>query len=483
MKLSLKNKIFILVFIVIILGIVGILVHSARMVGNKSKYVYDITNSSILFYEDTNMIDTTDGGKIEEKWNGEYYYLSNNAESYTLGMHPVIYENNNDSVNILGTTYQVKNNGEITKINDLITIRDTSPYFYKLDDRLYLIVSNEIYTSDRTIYTKKYLLISLDKKGNASLLNDSINVRTINPVKLEFANYLFDIANEKLIIGDLEIDLKTVIGSSNEYVEKEEPETQYNYDEKELLDAYNELVNDFTKYAKNHDLITSANNQVTYNNVVINGNTSNDAASAENTTPLSKRVSLRGAIAYQSYIDVTYAVTDPENKYQAVYLLVTGEFNGVKTTEKIILDKYETKYRIYDLTPNSEYTISLGDIEIVTDDLEEKSLYDKIEDVINIRTSKIKYELKIEKISSGKVYFNYKMPTSYAFESCDIILYVNGIQNKMLSVNYSEMISNNGFSGSFELDNGTLYELRVENAVYSDKKQDVNISKKFALAI
>ena len=157
-----------------------------------------------------------------------------------------------------------------------------------------------------------------------------------------------------------------------------------------------------------------------------------------NKTEILKRVSLRGVVTSTAYIDVSYIVTDPENKYQAVYLLVTGNFDNNIRTQKIVLDKYDTKYRISGVAYNSEYTISLGYIEIVINE-DEKSLVDNIEDVINVRTKNIDYSLTIDKIALGKVYFTYKMSSNYAFKSADMALFVDDGEEVRIPINYNSM--------------------------------------------
>ena len=479
-KLNKKNKIFVSIFILIILAIILILIYAIKLSSSDNSEPYLVTNNVAVFASDTSLIDTSDGGKIEKKWNGEYYYSSSSNRSYSLGTNPVVYDRLNDILTVMGVSYQVQSNGNVTTNQNDVNIEDFSESsFYKLADRVYLVVSNEIYNNDKSIYANKYLIINIDKQGNASVYNDSINIKTVNPMLLNFGNYTFDIANEKLIVGSTTIDLKSIIGSTNEYVFQEKTETETVVDTNELTDSYNQLVNDFEQYTKNANLAISAASQVSSNNIVVNGNTSGDATS--NKTSINKRVSLRGTTSHSSYIDVSYIITDPENSYQAVYLLVTGEIEGQSTTQKIILDKYATTTRINYLTPNSEYTISLGYIEVITTD-GNKTLNDAIEDIINIRTTTVDYSLEIEKIANGSVYFNFKMTDEYAFESGKIVLYIDGVKEGEVSLNYDDMISTNGFSDKLSLKPGQIYELRIEDAIYNEKIVNYDISKKFTLS-
>ncbi len=485
-KLNGKNKFFVTVFILIILVIIGILIFAIRLSGHDTKTALPVTNNTAIFATDSNLIDTSDGGKIDSNWDGEYYYLSSKNRSYKLGKTPVVYDKASEVLNLLGINYQVLSDGSVIKNDDMITVNNfNTPNFYKLDDRVYLITCSEIYTLDKSIYTSKYLVVNIDKQGNASVYNDSINIKTVNPMSITFGQYTFDVANEKLIIGNNTIDLKQIIGSTNEYVFKEKEEVKPEYDEKELVDSYNDLVNDFSKYANNTNMIISANNKIVNNNTIVTNGISESIAEAArkalSKALITKRVSLRGCIASSSYIDVTYVVTDPENKYQAVYLLVTGNINGKLTTEKIMIDKYQSTARISDLEPSSEYTISLGYIEVVKNE-QEKTLQDNIEDIVNVRTTKVDYKLNIEKISSGYVYFNFKMFDSFALESGKVALYIDNVKQDEVVINTLEMLSDKGFSSRFKIGSGKLYELRVEDAVYNEKNIDIKINKKFTLS-
>ncbi|MBR3209964.1 MAG: hypothetical protein IKF82_06860 [Bacilli bacterium] len=483
-KLSIKNKFLIGMFIVIVLVIILILLYSVKLVGTRSNEVYQVNNNTVLFASDSNLIDTKGGGKVEKNWDNVYRYVSDDNTTYDLGTSPIIYDSVKEKITVFGEKYQILKDGSVLKNSEQGEIELTSKsMFYKLDDRVYLIVSQEIYTADKSVYANKYLLVYVDKQGNASLLNDSINLKTINPMNLIFDNYTFDIALERLIVNDVSIDLKSIIGSTNEYVVPEKVEEKFNFDEKELLESYNKLVGDFNQYAKNNNLSLASNNQVSNNQVIVNGNaSSSNGNSTVNKTNITKRVSLRGAITNTSYIDVTYVVVDPEDKYQAVYLLVTGNVNDTMTTEKIILDKYQSTYRITGLSPNNEYTISLGYIEVVENENNgKKELVDNIEDIINVRTQKISYNLEIKKISGGYVYFNFKMPSIYAFEQAEIALYINGERSSSVPINYNEMISDKGFDSRLRLEYNGIYELKVENIKYNGHSETHDIGKKFIL--
>ena len=488
MGLNFKNKLYIFIFSLIIIAIVAILVIAAKM-SNKDKTItkYVVSTNSVVFNQDTDLVDTSTGGSIEKKWDQDYYFVSNNEESTNLGKNTIIYEKATEVIKVYGGSYKVSNsgnviiNGDLTEINEL---KKTS--FYKILDRVYLIVSPEIYTEDKSIYANKYLIVYIDKQGNASVLNDMVNIKTINPMSLVFDNYTFDIANEKLIVDNKTIDLKLINGSTNEYDPNKNIQTAEYDDLKNLAGAYNKLVNDFNQYTKNNNLVVSANNQaiVTNNNYIIKQASKTASTQAvkkvENKTQIAKRVSLRGAIASTTYIDVTYVVTDPEEKYQAVYLLVSGYIDEEMTTEKIILDKYNTGYRITGLAPKNEYSISLGYIEIITDSDNNKDLSDNIEDVINVRTTKGKAKITLDKISSGKISFNFKMYDDYAFDGGKLVMYADNQEIDRVSVDKAKSLSSDGFNTKLSInETASVYMIKLENTRFGNKEVDSGIYRKF----
>ena len=236
-KLSNKNKIYLFLFTIIVIGIIALMIYAIKLSSNKTREVYSICTNSVIFDSETNLIDTSLGGQIATNWSSDYFYNSQDGKSYELGKVSVVYEKATEEINIFGTNYLVSTVGDIVENNNKTNINNLNTNnFYKLKDRTYLIISNEIYDAEKTIFAKKYLMVYIDKQGNASILNDSINLKTINPIVLNFGEYKFDVANEKLIIGNQEIDLKLINGSTNEYVPvSDKPKTE-DVDMKELLE-------------------------------------------------------------------------------------------------------------------------------------------------------------------------------------------------------------------------------------------------------
>ncbi len=485
-KLNGRNKIFIVVFSAIVIVMVVILILSVSIAQKNGSTVYEVSSNSVVFDSETNLIDTSKGGSIKKRWDGSYYYMDTQELSYELGEIPIIYEKAKEKIEIFGQNYLVKEDGSILEGEEFTEITNyQETQFYKIADREYLIVAPEIYNDDKSIYASKYLIVYIDKKGNASLLNDSISVNTINPMKLTFDKYTFDIANEKLLLNNKTIDLKQIIGSTNEYVKKEEHmNDDVELDYENLADQYNELINSFEQYIEETTQFIDAANTIFANanfnvtNSIVNG-TTNSGSTTTNLTNITKMVSLRGAVANSTHIDVTYAVSDVGDQYQVVYLLVTGIIDGEEMTEKILLDKYGSTYRIPKLSPRHEYTISLGYIERVKDLAGDWILQDQVEDVINVRTTKPDLQITVDKISKGYVYFTFKMKEQYALEGGSIVLYANEKYADRVNIKPIEALSAKGFSSKLKIKEGNVLELRLEDVIYNKDLVDVNVSVTF----
>ena len=220
------------------------------------------------------------------------------------------------------------------------------------------------------------------------------------------------------------------------------------------------------------------NTQAGQNGNVNNGGTVGQGggiiSSDKNKTPLAKSVSLRGAIATSSYIDIEYAVQDPENKYQTVYAFI----EAVGYENMIALDKNATTYRLKDLEPNTEYKITLGYKQITADN----EIEDQIEDVLSVRTTRLNAKLDITKVLAGKqkVYFNLKLDQNYAFDYAKVALYVDGMKESDIVVNLTEAAKADGWSNVLAFENyGSEIVLQVEGTSHDGAPVKTNIQAKY----
>lgn len=485
-SLAAGNKKRFAIFAIIIIIIIILLITCLRLALNHEVEEYRIESNVTLYDSEYEPLQPEEAGTITKKWDGNYYLtLDNTNETYKLNPEVVSYNGNNSQVTLYGDVFKVLLDGQVEKYSKDTTIRNTSEdAFYKIADRQYLMISNSIKNESGSISTSKYLYIIIDKSGNTLLLNNQIYAKTINPIVLSTSSYRFDIANEKLIVGNEEINLKDIIGSTNEYVEKEE---EKDMDWQNLIPEYNggtsENGSDNSGNGQNADgsVINNQGGAQSGTNAGTSGNAGNggdtiinNSNSSTNQTPLSKSVSLRGAIATSSYIDIEYAVSDPENRYQTVYAFV--EAVGYENT--IALDKNTTTYRLTDLEPNTEYKITLGYKEIT----EDNEIVDNIEDVLSVRTTKINASLDVTRVSTGskKVYFNLKLDQNYAFDYAKIALYVDGVKESDMDVNLTEAVKSAGWSNVLSYENyGSEITLQLEGTSHDGSVVETNIQAKY----
>lgn len=480
--LAAGNKKRFAIFAIIIIIIIILLVTCLRLALKHETEEYRIESNVTLYDSEYEPLQPEEAGTITKKWDGNYYLtLDNTDETYKLNSEVVSFNETNSQVTLYGEVFKVLLDGQVEKYSKDTTIKNTSEdAFYKISDREYLMIGNSIKNESGSITTSKYLYIIIDKSGNTLLLNNQIYARTINPIVLYTNSYEFDIANEKLIVGNDEIDLKKIIGSSNEYVEKEE---ENDIDWQNLIpnvevpsadDESDDSQNSGDSVTNNQDGVQSGTNSGTSNSGSSESNDTVINNTEINKTPLSKSVSLRGAIATSSYIDIEYAVSDPENKYQTVYAFI--EATGYENT--IALDKNTTTYRLTDLEPNTEYKITLGYKEIT----EDNEIVDNIEDVLSVRTSKINASLDVTRVSTGskKVYFNLKLDQNYAFDFAKIALYVDGIKESDMDVNLTEAVKTDGWSNVLTYENyGSEITIMLEGTSHDGSAVETNIQAKY----
>lgn len=432
-----KNGLLFAVFILIILIIVSILVISVHNTRQNDIEEYKISLNSSIYDKNYSYISLDNDAILKKEWDGNYYLYSNDKSSkYELGTEVVLYDKAKKQVNIYGTVYQVYSNGDISKKTKKTSISKLDEFqFFKLNDRKYLVVGNSITGND--FNTNNYLIVSIDKGGNALLLNNDVNIKTIHPLILSVGNNKFDIANEKLLIGDETIDLKKINGSTNEYVVEEEPEPNDNSKSDNNSNSNNNNTNNVT------------NNTNVYNDIIrqiinISGLITNDK---DNNLNLYKNVTLRNVTPRASYIDIAYSVIDPEDKYLSVFLTLSTSDDQNKI-EKYYLNKQSNSYRISGLEPNKQYEVSIRY-------LSRDSIGETIADSVIVTTNTDPTEVRIIEINENVFTYKVKMYNEYEFEKAYVAL-TNCNANKISEqkeINIDGALSQDGDVGTLTLDN------------------------------
>lgn len=426
-----KNVKSYLLLAIVVIAVIGIFSYFIYIFTKYDKTEYEVITGSVIYDSNQEYIKVNGEAYITQKIDRNYYLyeeVDGETRKFKLGKNAVLYREGDMYLYIYGPAYQVLTTGDVEAIAGETKVTKTSPTkFFKLDDRKYVMVDTTI-RSDNTdlLDTNDYVIIHLDKQGNPSFSNHLVNFKTISQVVITASAFSFDIAHEKLVYEDTEIDLKNVIGSTNEYKDPEEEEIDLT-DEK--LDAVQNnikenadtIVGYYDAYFK--DVIKSVNNLtqsvIGANNNAILGLNKNDVY-----YDFVKWLVLKSVTPKVASIEVGYSVFDPSDDYQVVHLVVTDPYgNSVKHT----LNKNDITYTIRNLQPNTSYTIALTYFKVGASE-------EVVEDTIIVTTRPAGYSLQVKKISSEIVrdeydtmdltqytlHYEMTIDTSYKFTQANI---------------------------------------------------------------
>ena len=455
-----NNKMKIAIGIVVVLLIVIVIVFSLfiKKSIDLDKIEYIVSNASVLFDSDNNMITTTNDGIIKVKWGGNYY-LKYNDKNYNLGDHSVVYHPGSGNISLYGTFYEVTSDSEINVIEDENVIQSSvRSRFFKIADRKYLIVDRTIESSDAKFVTSNYLLVYLDKLGNATLLNDKVSVKTITPTVLKTSSYTFDIANEKINFGKEDIDLKEIIGSTNNY-----DKDKYDLNPKDTTDddesngtgsgsgTGNGSGNGTGNGSGNGNVIGdgTGNNNVNsgttlgsstgYNNNYSSGVSDSAVSEIIKATTNTSIIRVTPSIAS---ISVDYVIYDPDNEYSSVYVEVENSNTGNIST--VYLSKTETNVVINKLSPSTTYNLRFkyntsSKIGVIFDNVEA------------VNTTLPEMYISVTRITSGSLSYVINFDNNYAITSAKVQIFVDGKAVKPIVDNISSLGSVNKISRSIDI--------------------------------
>ncbi len=451
-----NSKLFILFSFIVILIILIFLLALKKTLSYDNK-VYKISKGSFMYDKDNNYILLNKTTDLKQKWDNNYYIkYGDNKNEVNLGKDVVIYNKDDFKIFIYGENYQVKMNGDVIYSDRLLELtRNGEPAFLKLDDRKYLIVGSSITSDTKGIKTKDYLIIDIDKSGNALLLNHELNTKVISKLKLKTRLYTFDVANEKLLIGDKIIDLKKIKGSTNKYQEQIEDKKE---EKKEKQDN-----------KSNQNSSSKSNSSI--NTTKINNKTTSEKLN------IVKSAVLTSVVPHTSYIDVSYSIIDPKNEYTSVYLLLE-KINDDSQKKKITINKNQNQYRVRDLNPSSEYKVSLGYIHVNSKNVD--IIDDDIANTIITRTNKPNSKITINKISGNKIYYTVNYDLSYAFDHSIISVYSDGNLVGSDDINTNSATTSKGATGVINTTTlGNEIIIKLEDCTYQGNSVDCNVQTKF----
>lgn len=364
-KYDLRNKrSFLIVGIIAIILIVifSFFIYKFIKIGNVE---YKLDSGTVIMDNNNDSMVLKENATLKMKWTGNYYLKFDDSKKEEV-LSPNVISYDDGKIHLYGKFFEVRNKDDIVITKDETKIDNIStPRFYKIEDRKYLLVSGSIISSDSQISANDFLLVELDKSGNAKLTNNKVNLKTISKTTLVTSTYEFDINNELLKFGDDTIDLKKIIGTSNQYKED---------DSKGSGDGTEDGTGDGTGTGNgggNATGQTNTGNVVTPDSKgeVVNNKDNkinNDNKPDDTKKPQATVTSVVGVTTSYNNINANYVIYDPYNNYTSTFVEVRNsrgalikKVNMSKSGNSVILDNldYNSTYTLlfkYSYTENGE---------------------------------------------------------------------------------------------------------------------------------
>lgn len=483
-----KNKRSLIIIVILAVIIVGVFSLFIYKYSKASKIQYKIESGSVLQDVEKNYLTIDDDAILKIRWNGNYY-LEYKDEKITLGKKVIVYNTITGGMKLYGSFYEINSDGKITEHkNETKLDNTTDAKFYKLDDREYLLIDTKIFSEDYSIEASNYMLVELDKAGNAKLSNNKINLKTITPTILVTSKYRFDIANEILNFGEYDIDLKKIIGSTNQYV----PESKGDSDKD------NDTSGNDSGSGTGSNVGTGSSIGIGTGNGaggVINENDTGDTPEMDEILDKVKMTSIIRIVEGLNQIDVDYVIYDPYNEYGSVYVEVISEGK----MEVIYLSKVDTHVTLNNLKANTKYKLNfIYTTKHVDEETSEEEYLPYTFEQFELSTKMPEYSISVYKISKVYNTLTYKVNlqsgysiskvnVNVSFEYQEFDEGLGEMVTKTASVDSSVDVTSDGRNyvlGSFDISQydispDTLLKLTVKSVVSGEQVLPVNTSSTF----
>lgn len=423
---NLKNKInFVVIGVLSILIIIIFSLFIIKFVSIK-KVEYSLNKGTVLFDADYNKLNIDKSVIMKLKWNGNYYISSEDNDTI-LGRRVVAYNELTKNLDLYGKYYEILSNGEVNIDKDITNINTQSESkFYKLEDRKYLLVDRSIKSSDGALDTSNYLIVELDKQGNALLLNNEVHYKTLSEAIINTSSYSFDVANEILSFGEDKIDLKQIIGSSNQY--KPSDSTSDGTDGNGGTGGNGGSGNGSGNGSGIGGNGTGGNGGTATgdNGVINNGETGDDVVIKK------KKTSVLSVSPSIDSISVDYFVYDPNDEYKSVYVIVSDGVNS----NTVYLSKSNTNIILNGLKMGTKYNLKFMFSYL---DSEGKMLSDSFSE-IDVSTVYPSYQVSLVKVSkvSNELSYRISLDSRYTIDKANVSLIIDDVVVDSKSVSVSE---------------------------------------------
>ena len=192
-------------------GMGGAVVRAAGTVSDQ--YAREI--GSLVYDNAYSRINLEGNGEVHRELNGNWNLKVDGGEKYDLGKKTVAYELQSGSLKVFGGGWQFKEDGTVVKLSNFEEIPLTESGFIKLSDRKYVLVGDDIHDASGKVTADGFLYIIADKAGNAHMMNDVMNVTSMDEMILNEGDFQYNIAEETLALGENVVDLQSVMSALN----------------------------------------------------------------------------------------------------------------------------------------------------------------------------------------------------------------------------------------------------------------------------
>ena len=438
-KYDIKNKrnIGIIIGISIIIIIMFSLCIKLFLSSDKKEYL--ISEGTLVFDKDKSIIKVENDSIIKTKWNNDYYLIYDNSSS-DLGKTAITYNESSGEIHLYGKYYEINSGDEINITSDETIIKSSAlTKFYKLADRKYLVIDKNIKSADGLLSTSDFLLVDIDKVGNATLTNHKISLKVFSASTIVTSNYTFDIANEILTYGSDKIDLKKIIGSSNTYT-------------KEDLVPEENIQNN--SGVNTSDITTIHDNNNNENNNGSSG-TKNNNIQLEEIKKETKRTSVIAVTTKVNKIVVDYVIYDPKKEYSSVYMEVKD--NSSNKVSTYYLSSSSTTYELNEnIFPKTSYELIFKYSYLDESNTLKVETFDKI----TVTTKEPIISLKITRIDKDIINYLITNDNSFPLSNGILVTYLNGNEYQREKINLDEKVGSVSISN---LNNNDIVELKLVN--------------------
>ena len=480
-KQNKRNFIIVAIICIIIISLFAFFIHKVIEIGKKE---YEIGSNSVLYDHERNLITLDKPGLIKVKWSGAYYLIEDKEETL-LDKQVVVFNNATKDFNLYGTIYKINIDEKVETLKDETKVEDSViPKFYKLADRKYLLIAPTIKSASKDFTAENYLIVELDKMGNATLYNNKVNVKTLKPTKLITNTYTFDIANEELDYAGTLINLKKIIGSTNLYNGEDAKK-----DSSESTKDSKKSNNESSGSGQNN---TSTNNNGngtgggTGNGIGSNtgSGTSQNASPSQNSSSGNANIEvdnrtfqdknfsvIRNKIGTTS-LSVDYQIYDPQDEYKSVYMEVTDA--STNNMESYFLSKSATNILIRGLKPQTKYNIAYKYTYLSGGSLNSNTFNTSY----SITTLLPNISILVSRLTSSEVVYSVVCDET-SMLGANVNLYLDDVYKTSYKFTSSSLTSS--FTGTFRLsDYGDFnyLKLKVDSIDFANGKTNVDIEVK-----